>query len=163
VSEVLILEVLASEINNLAPAIFSCNIDLTLEKHLIQKIVRIRNVIMRDIQYDGLTRFFDIFAAYIDIDGLVMTNIGHKTPPAKDFIDSLDNLIYTSVYPERDLSIMVSLLKVYLFTSFWVTQSPILVKNSEFSNIDVVNGALPVFEFKRIQTLNEDNTNEIFF
>jgi hypothetical protein len=48
-----------------------------------------------------------------------MTNIGHKTPPEKDFIDSLDNIVSSSVYPDRDPAIIVSLLKVYLFTPYW--------------------------------------------
>ncbi|TNV74621.1 hypothetical protein FGO68_gene6100 [Halteria grandinella] len=133
-----------------APAIMSTFLgDDSYQK--FPQIVIIKNITITDVNFDGISNYFEILGKFVNINNIIIKRIGLKDFPASspfiiDFIGS-DRV-------SRDPELSSSFIKIFLFSAYKsYEQQSTDISNLNVSNINPSSGAFPIFSFDMGQNL----------
>ncbi|TNV74908.1 hypothetical protein FGO68_gene4785 [Halteria grandinella] len=127
------------------PAILSTYLDDEWFQNVPEQVI-ISDIKISNVNFEGISNYFEILGEKKEINQIVIKNIGLKSFPASNtFIVEFVGSDRVS----RDPKLFTSFFKIYLFTGHNQHGNDIDLANMMFSNINPSSGALPIFSFDR--------------
>ncbi|TNV88029.1 hypothetical protein FGO68_gene8850 [Halteria grandinella] len=130
--------------NSRLAALFSTDLALYQQQQFILQSCIIDGIIVRNAQFDGTPKYMDIHAIYVSLNNITFDGIARNSYPGahpniKAIVDAQRVI--------RNQNAINALIKVYVYNDDEVILKQASITNLAFSNVDAINGALPLFDF----------------